>query len=897
MASVAQLSMVVLSGVGAAQVPDAGLAWAPLAIGFMLGVLFSLVLYALRARIAAARDAVRDRIARLRAGLSRRGIDHYRDQIVDLAERSHLLRRYGTLSELYVARRLVVPGAVPAALKRDGDEPDDGRWSGERTIDLMHPASVSVTLRDAIGQGKGLAILGASGSGRTTLLHHLALLYARGVGWRLSYPEPQEYDPASLKAARKREQERLPVSIPLQAVDLSPVEEGGRNALIQPIVAHLAASPHHAIAAYGSALVRGRIVTGDCTLLFDNLDLLDPERRGQALAWIGALIKAYPGNVVVVCGAVEGYAALAKMGLVPLILDTFDRTEVARFVRQWERLHDYVDASELEAAARETAAQGTVAPQSPAQAAIEQAGGEATPELSLSVLDAWPGARRERVLPIDLALAALLWRQGQPVPVKAAARCAQAALMGIRQVEESLLTPSQWAQVLASVAWSMQVEGQYQEARSLFEQAITDLLDDAYAASAELRTEEDDERPEFSREGRSAIMALLAAGDLLVEVERERIAFVHPVFRAYFAAQHAARTRQEAVVRAHVRDPQWQQAVRFYAALADPVPLVKERLQSTDDLFRSDLIAAAGDVAAANDAEKRLRQGLLSELAQILLDPERPTPLRRQATAAIAQFQEDGVLYFFGKAMAHEDPYVRRMGVWGLSLLDGARALGGLEHALSDLDYLVRVEALYALSRQGGEATLEGLVQGLQDEHELTRRVAAELLAGYGKEGHDLLREAAGAEDMYIRRAAVFGLGTIDEPWARQVIDRVQREDDQWFVRSAAAEVMERIIAPPPAIAPQAVRPEQEAWLVKWAAAQGIPCATPEEACDALLQAIRQEACWIKVAAADLLRECAGRQAIPLLKGALRDEELLVREAAYAALREIGLRLGQRILA
>jgi len=129
------------------------------------------------------------------------------------------------------------------------------------------------------------------------------------------------------------------------------------------------------------------------------------------------------------------------------------------------------------------------------------------------------------------------------------------------------------------------------------------------------------------------------------------------------------------------------------------------------------------------------------------------------------------------------------------------------------------------------------------------------------------------------------------------VIDRVQREDDQWFVRSAAAEVMERIIAPPPAIAPQAVRPEQEAWLVKWAGAQGIPCATSEEACDALLQAIRQEACWIKVAAADLLRECAGRQAIPLLKGALRDEELLVREAAYAALREIGLRLGQRILA
>jgi HEAT repeat protein len=897
MATMAQVSMVTRIGVAvtaATPVPQAAggqLEWGSLIIGFMLGLLFSLVLYLLRDRIAAAWGGLRDRVARLRARLSRRGIDRYRDQIIELSERSHLLHRYGTLSELYVERRLLVPGIVPDVLKRAGDDPDDGRWSGERTVDVMHPTAVSVSLPEAIRQEKGLAILGASGSGRTTLLHHLALLYARGVGWRLTLPEPQEQEPALVKAARRREQERLPVLIPLQTVDLSLSQAGGRNALFQPIIAHLAASPYHAISAYGGALVRSRLVTGECLLLFDNLDLLDPERRAQALEWIGALMQAHPDNMVVLCGASEGYAALAKMGLAPLVLDAFDRAEVTRFVQQWERIHDHLDASEL---ADERASW---------QATLEQAGQPlpvedvAGAELPLSVLDAWPGARQERVSPIELALAAILWRQGQPVPEKAAARYAQAIIAAMGHFEDSLLTPAQWAQVLSSVAWSMQVEGQYQEAQSLFEQAVNDLLDRTYVASADLRTEDEDERPEFSRESRAALAALLAAGDLLIEVERRRVAFVHPMYRAYFAAQHAARAGQESVVRAHVRDPQWQHTVRFYAALADPAPLVRERLQGTDDVFRSDLVAAAGDVAAATSVDKRLRQGLLSELAHILLDPKRPTRLRQQVAATIAQFPEDGVLYLFGRATAHEDPFVRRMGVWGLSLLDGDRALSGLQHALSDRDHMVRIEALYAISRRGGEVALDGLVHGLQDEHELTRRVAAELLAHYGGDGHDLLREAAGVEDMYIRRAAVFGLSAIDQPWALQVIDRVQREDEQWFVRSAAAEVMERTISPQPVIAPHAVRPEQEEWLVAWAAEQELPCATPEEANDALLQAIRRGSWWVRVTAADLLRTCGGRQAIPLLKGALRDEQPLVREAAYAALWEIGQRLGQRILA
>ena len=643
-------------------------------------------------------------------------------------------------------------------------------------------------------------------------------------------------------------------------------------------------------------MVRSRLLAGDCLLLFDNLDLLDAEQRGQVLGWIERLAQAYPDNVIVVAGAVEGYAALTKIGFAPLVLEAFDRSEVARFVERWERIHDHVDASELED--RRTTWQAILEQTTrglPADAAEPTNEPLAAPELSLSVLDAWPAARRERVLPIDLTLAAILWREGQPVPTRAAARCAQAVIAAIGHVPDRLLHPAQWAQVLGSVAWSMQIEGQHQEAQALFEQAVSDLLSEAYVASADLRGEDDGEKPGFDRESRSAVAALVAAGGLLTEVERKRIAFAHPIYRAYLAAQHAARTGQESVVRAHVRDPQWQQTVRYCAALSDPAAVVKERLQVPDDLFRTEFLTAADEAAAATAVDERLRAGLLSELAKILLDPKQPAPVRQMAARIVAQFEDDGVLYLFGKATAHRDPQVRCTGVWGLSLVDDERALTGLEHALSEPDHLVRIEALYGIAGRQSEGTIDGLVQGLQDEHELTRRVAAELLAVYGDEGHDVLRQAADAQDMYIRRAAVFGLGVVGEPWALGIVDRAQREDGEWFVRSAAAEVMERSISAQPVIAADAVRPEHEEWLVQWATEQGLPCTSAGEAGDALLQAMRQDSWRVRVAAADLLRACGGRQAIPVLKSALRDERVLVREAAFAALREIGQRIGLRI--
>ena len=83
----------------------------------------------------------------------------------------------------------------------------------------------------------------------------------------------------------------------------------------------------------------------------------------------------------------------------------------------------------------------------------------------------------------------------------------------------------------------------------------------------------------------------------MLDAGRARVAFTHPLFRAYFAAQHAARARESAALVAHVRSPRWQQTIRFYSAVASVAPLVRARLQVPDDLFHSNLLTVAAHVA------------------------------------------------------------------------------------------------------------------------------------------------------------------------------------------------------------------------------------------------------------------------------------------------------------
>ncbi|MBN1640107.1 MAG: HEAT repeat domain-containing protein [Anaerolineae bacterium] len=848
-------------------------------VGLAAGLILALLLGLLWSRIRAARARRRGGLLGLRARLSRRGEDRYREQLIEHAEQNHLLHRYASLSQMYVPPSLVVPHAVPPVLQQLAGEEGGARWREVRLHEAMHPSVVAVSLGEALRQHARLAFLGRAGSGKTVLLSYLALLYARRQGWQLFSPEEQPGETPEERSTRRREQARLPVLVPLERLDLALAERGGRHALVQPIVGLVAGS--------SALLFRSRIVAGESLLLFDNLDLLDARGQKAALAWVAELVRTYPGNVFVVAGSVDGYGALSEIGFAPLLLEAWPAREVRRFANRWER---------VARTGFEGAEWGLDGERDGAHAEHEHAPAASA---SLSLLDAWPGARREQVAPIDLALAAFLAAQGRAVPADPTGRYAQVVLCALEQLGEPGLTPPRWARVLSDLAWDMEVLGEHTVARMSLEHAVRDVLEDAPLTPTGVHRvpESGDGGQGQAQRASVVVQALLDAGDLVAPSGTEALAFVHPSLRAYLAAMHAARTDQAPILVAHVRDPLWQDMLGFYAALSDPTPLARARLQGVDDVFYSNLFAAAEYLASSQKADRQLRSSVLARLGRILLDPAQPAQLRRRTASVLARFQERGVPMLFAQAMQHQDPQVRCMGVQGLALLGGEHVVAGLRHALRDADRMVRIEALYGLAAWGGEVALEALVLGLQDEHELARQVAAELLAEMEGEGQELLRQAAEMEDMYIRRAAMFGLAALGEPWALHVVDRARRDDGEWFVRSAAEEVMQRLDGAVPRIVPDAAGLEANGWLVDWATSNDVACASPEDARQALIRALQQGNQRIKVAAADALRAHGTVDAIPALRAALRDERLLVCEAAFSALWDISRRTGARITA
>ncbi len=860
-------------------------------IGLFIGLLLALGVYLLRDRFSRLREMIASRVLHTRSRLSASTQARYCRYIIEMTENAHLLNYYAPLSSVFVEPRLIVPPMRLHAVSSPDDEQNQEYWRNMRMYDLLYPTPETILIGDALKQSRHLALLGPGGSGRTTILFSLAQRFARRPG------DPPVDDQTPMLAeppAQDAAPERLPLYLELDALDRGLFAERGRHALLKPISAYLTARLPKSIAAPSASMLRSRLINGECAILCDNLDLLDARARDRSLRWLDQLARTYPANVIVIGGAAEGYGALIELGFVPLLLKGFDRRATLQFVDKWDALRE---AAMLEAwNAEMTRAQVEF------EAARNQARREgrpppdendlqppAMPAPPPDLLALWPRGRRSPVLPLDLAVAAMLWREYDEVPATRLLCFDRVVALALGRAGHSLLSPPHWGRVLTTWAWELHRQGRDKTPRSDLETLIADMLERSMQQANGAKPASD-----LGKLARTALDALLKAQNLLVDAGGDQVTFTHRVFRAYFAAQCAARDDLVDRLIEHVGDPHWQDTLLFFAALSSASALVIERLKGNDDVFLSNFVAAAEYLIASPESTRQLLGGVLAELAQVLLNPRRPTSLRRQAAEVIARAEAAGALYLFGQALKHDDPHIRAVGAWGLAHVESEQALRPLYRALSDRDRLVRIEALHALGQRGGNRVIEGIIQGLQDEDELVRRVAAEALARLGKEGCTALREAIASSDFAIRRAVIYGLALIDAPWAFEIVDRLSRDDPEWFVRSAAQDVLIKIDAGPPAVLPEC-RPEKANWLVNWAIRHGRRLQAGDDALALLEHALAKGDEWTRLAAIDALQACGGKSAVGPLGAALASDSLLVRDAAYSALCEVGRRTGVRV--
>jgi HEAT repeat protein len=163
---------------------------------------------------------------------------------------------------------------------------------------------------------------------------------------------------------------------------------------------------------------------------------------------------------------------------------------------------------------------------------------------------------------------------------------------------------------------------------------------------------------------------------------------------------------------------------------------------------------------------------------------------RVYAANALGEFLSvSGVPALSKAVVSDESALVRAAAVGALERLNSSGASGELTAAMVDAEETVRLAALHAATRINAFTDVEAVVALIGDSSPLVRRRAAETLgvmrASDAVAGLLVLAAEGEESDAQVRAAAVWALGQIGDPAARDAIIAAQKDSDA-SVRSAA---------------------------------------------------------------------------------------------------------------
>ncbi len=384
------------------------------------------------------------------------------------------------------------------------------------------------------------------------------------------------------------------------------------------------------------------------------------------------------------------------------------------------------------------------------------------------------------------------------------------------------------------------------------------------------------------------IPSLVEAG-ILVRRSGGNISFFQPAIGAYFGARAMARSELSESVESARWEPA-SKALHYYAVLGDPESAVMRALNSNAEPLEAGLLNSARWLPDSS-SKAEWRGKLLREVAMMVQDTAKPYGLRLRGVHALAKANEPSVNILFTrmlKSQATSSRVLACLGLGGMADEDSAECLVTI--AQGDSESLVRQAACLALGAIGSDAALEGLGQALLGGDEQLRLAAAEALAVHPDEGYGMLREAAEHEEIMTRRAAAFGLARIQDEWAINVLERVKVDDEEWIVRGAAAEALDRRLNPPWKIYPPPNEPADLPWVIAYAAKEGLGVAPGKAATEMLRRALSNGSFDEKIAALEVLGWGAGEELTLELYKALESGDDHLRDVAFESLWRLSTR-------
>ena len=702
--------------------------------------------------------------------------------------------------------------------------------------------STCLTIPQALAGNSNIVIIGQPGIGKTVALAHLASLAANRseqMG-KNKHMVPFLVHVADLK---------LPITDPKDA--LVPI--------LDSIAEHTPIFDLNKLPEFTKSMFS----TGRALLLVDGFDEIPQEAQQVVTEYFKIINQNYPKTRIVTTGAPEYLDGLIPFGFAPMALAAWKPQTVEKFMHQWGVLWS-------QTIALETASAGVM-------------------DVDPFLLNTWLGSDNLTLSPLELTLKA--WGAyagdclGPHVLESLATHIRRIAPVG---------TPIAALQTLA-----MQVTLSTQavfDSRSAREWVRSYEVQDEQATENEGTTEDipQDARPKTGQlkerkasTPSSSLLNKMTESGLLVSYQNNRMRFTHPVFAGYLAGNAVSDFN---TIEAILNQSDWVGkflAMRYFATYGDANKLVQTMLEFSRLPMHRPIFAAARWLRDA-PTNTPWRGKLFTALAEIMQKEDLPMSLRGQAMAAFVYSNDPNAAKLFrqfAKSLSFE---LVQLAALGSGAMRDTKAINELENALNAPSLAVQRAACLALVSIGTNEALEVVAHALLNADQEVRRAAGEALASDEREGYAMLRDAIAMDDILVRRAAVYGLGRINQPWALELLEKYRIDDKEWVVRNSATEVLDARTEITDRAPRKLKAPSESPWLIEFASKQGMGVSPGVPATDVFLLALRGQELEYRLAAMPYLKFTPSESVLTGLYESMFTDEPELRETAYNTLWEMG---------
>lgn len=785
-------------------------------LSFWIGFLTATLFWWAAVRLMGVGRVVRDRLKTQLAEAARR-----RKAGLDERLRRETLRKVQTMhlsASLFSLEEIAVPPLVISPFQTIGT---DGSISNEDDITQTtlpylpdwpelnsYYGTRKLTIAQALQGGANLAIIGQPGSGKTFALAYLASQVSRR-------------EPSTGSVA-----ERLPLFIhiadlryssdPAQIEATDPVESiisavsSGSPLLIQPQI---------------PGYIRNTFTNGKALLILDGADELPLAFLKDLVAFLNALLTKYPGNQLIISACLEYLDGLISIGIKPVTLCSWTNLDRCNFVDQWgQKWKSLVEPILIHQSPREP--------------------------VNTTLLNNWLLVDHASMTPLEFTLKVWSLYAGEPQGVK--------GFQAVESYVKRVIPEPRMRKAVGFLALQVVMSGQTSFARSNAA-SIMDTSEpprpqppEQQSTPASADAGANNRANESQTVVQTNLSQLLNTG-LLLERQNEFFSFSHPVILGYLASQSIQNTDKLLEL---MSQPIWigkSLLLHYLSAAYDISPQIESliRQDASDPLMRNLLMISRWLSDAPTNAPWKVQT--MRRLVNALQNEAIPPAIKARVMSAFIVSNDASLPQMFQQLMASPIPVIRHLSALGCGAVQDTKSINDLAGLLTDPVPEVRFAACMALVVMGTTPALDPVLDILVKGDEELSRVAAEAFANQPVIGHNLLKECTTFDNLLVRRASVFGLGKVNQPWSLELLKHMQIEDSQWVVRNAANQALEMLQKTNQSIPHPYQLPHDSPWLIEFASKQGMGIIPGSLASELLISAMKTGEPDERLAAMDYL--------------------------------------------